>query len=398
MRKIFSIQNISRTVILLSAVSLLNDVSSEMLIPVMPVYLQSIGFTMAWIGILEGMAEATAGLSKIYFGRLSDAMQVRMPFVRLGYLLSAFAKPVTGLFSNVTIIFSARTSDRLGKGIRTGARDAMLSDESTPETKGAVFGFHRSMDTMGAAIGPALALVFLIFNPGNYKLLFLLAFIPALVSVAFTFLVKEKKHLPKARTQIPFFKTFLFPANSNAAFKKWMTALLVFAFINSSDIFLLLKAKSVLKDDTLVMGMYILYNLVYALCAFPLGRLADKVGLKNMLVAGYLIFVLVYGGMAMTENKSIVIFLFAVYGIYNAATDGISKAIISNITPKHAVATALGFFSGWSSIGVLFASVAAGFLWNDFHSPQLTFLLSAGITFLVAVYLWVQPKIEVSKN
>ena len=164
MRKLFSMQNISRTVVLLSIVSLLNDVSSEMLIPVMPVYLQSIGFSVVWIGLLEGIAEATAGLSKIYFGRLSDTMQTRMPFVRIGYLLSAFAKPVTGLFSNVAIIFSARTADRLGKGIRTGARDAMLSDEATPQIKGTVFGFHRAMDTTGAAIGPLFALLFLYFK------------------------------------------------------------------------------------------------------------------------------------------------------------------------------------------------------------------------------------------
>lgn len=385
-------QNISRTVVVLSMVSLLNDVSSEMLIPVMPVYLQSIGFTVAWIGLLEGVAEATAGLSKIYFGRLSDQLNSRMPFVRLGYFLSALAKPVTGLFHQVPIIFSARTADRLGKGLRTAARDALLSDESTPETKGAVFGFHRSMDTLGASIGPALALLFLFFYPGQYKLLFLLAFVPAMFSVALTFLVKEKAKPKQQASSVSFFKTFLFPENSSAHFKKWMIALLCFAFINSSDIFLLLKAKQVLQNDVWVMAMYILYNLVYAAFAFPLGKLADKMGLKKMLLSGLTIFSLVYCGMAITENKIVVIALFAVYGIYAAATEGISKAIISNLSQKNKTATALGFFSGWSSLGALFASTIAGLMWYQLHSPQLTFLVSAAVTFGIVLYLWFLPQ------
>ncbi len=205
---------LTRTIWILSLVSLFTDISSEMLYPVMPLFLSSIGFSSVWIGLLEGMAEATAGLSKGYFGRLSDLTGKRAPFVQLGYLLSAFSKPLMAVFTYPIWIFGARTLDRLGKGLRTGARDAILSDECTPQNKAKVFGFHRGMDTLGAAIGPALALLFLMFYPAQYKILFLLAFIPGLTGTILTLFIKEKKHEP-TKNKITFLimkfqkKTFL---------------------------------------------------------------------------------------------------------------------------------------------------------------------------------------------
>ena len=183
---------LTRTVLVVSFVSLFTDVASEMLYPVMPVYLKSIGFSILLIGILEGVAEATAGLSKGYFGNLSDLTGKRVPFVRAGYMLSAISKPMMAIFVFPVWIFFARTIDRFGKGIRTSARDAMLSDETTPEHKGKVFGFHRSMDTIGAAIGPILALIFLWLYPGQYKWMFFIAFFPGLVAITLTFLLKDK--------------------------------------------------------------------------------------------------------------------------------------------------------------------------------------------------------------
>ena len=165
---------ISRTVWILSLVSLFTDTASEMLYPIMPIYLKTIGFSIVLIGILEGVAEATAGLSKGYFGKLSDISGRRVPFVQIGYAFSAISKPMMAIFTFPIWIFFARTIDRFGKGIRTGARDAILSDEATPQTKGKIFGFHRSMDTLGAVIGPALALIYLYYYPEDYKMLFLL--------------------------------------------------------------------------------------------------------------------------------------------------------------------------------------------------------------------------------
>ncbi|MDQ6890948.1 MAG: MFS transporter, partial [Bacteroidota bacterium] len=163
---------ITRTIWILSLVSLFTDMASEMLYPIMPVFLRSIGFSFLLIGVLEGFAEAVAGLSKGYFGKKSDGLGKRLPFVQLGYGLSAISKPMMAAFVYPLWIFFVRTVDRLGKGIRTGARDAMLSDECTKENKGKVFGFHRSLDTMGAVLGPAIALAYLYYHPGNYKTLF----------------------------------------------------------------------------------------------------------------------------------------------------------------------------------------------------------------------------------
>ncbi len=177
-----------------------------MLYPVMPVYLKSIGFSVVLIGILEGVAEATAGLSKGYFGKRSDLSGKRVPFVQAGYTLSAISKPMLAFFVYPLWIFFSRTIDRLGKGLRTGARDAVLSDEATSQTKGKVFGFHRSMDTVGAVLGPSFALLYLYYHPGNYKPLFLIAFVPGLLAVSAAFLLKRKKGITgKTKVPVPFF-------------------------------------------------------------------------------------------------------------------------------------------------------------------------------------------------
>lgn len=188
---------ITRTIWILSLVSLFTDFASEMLYPIMPMYLQSIGFSTVLIGLLEGIAEATAGLSKGYFGKLSDSIGRRVPFVQLGYSLSAISKPMMAAFAYPLWVLFTRTTDRLGKGIRTGARDAILSDETTPEHKGKVFGFHRGFDTMGAVLGPLTALLFLQYYPGSYQTLFFIAFIPGAGAILLTLLVTEKMYRPK---------------------------------------------------------------------------------------------------------------------------------------------------------------------------------------------------------
>ncbi|HKR06521.1 MAG TPA: MFS transporter, partial [Bacteroidia bacterium] len=181
---------ISRTVLLLSLVSLFNDIASEIVIPVMPVFLKSIGFSFLLIGVLEGVAEAVAGISKGYFGNLSDHIGRRLPFVQFGYALSAVAKGSLAFFSSVFPVFLSRVGDKIGKGVRTSARDAMLSDASPPGKKATVFGFHRGMDTVGAVIGPALALIYLYYHPANYQALFAITFIPGILAVAITFFIK----------------------------------------------------------------------------------------------------------------------------------------------------------------------------------------------------------------
>ena len=378
---------ITRTVVVLSFVSLFTDIASEMLYPVMPIFLKSIGFSVLLIGILEGMAEATAGLSKGYFGKLSDASGKRLPFVRFGYLLSAISKPMMAAFVFPLWIFLARTVDRLGKGIRTGARDAILSAEATPETKGRVFGFHRGMDTLGAVLGPALALVFLWVWPQQYRALFLLAFIPGMIAIAFTFVLKEKTQEKKTDVKrISLFEFLKYWKTSPALYRKLTAGLLVFTLVNSSDVFLLLKIKESGIDDRMVIGIYIFYNLIYALASYPMGMLADKLGLKRVLIAGFVIFAVVYTGFALNNGIPGFIVLFFLYGIYAAATEGISKAWITNISDKTETATAIGTYTAFQSICTLIASSLAGLIWLKFGATA-TFAISAGITLLVAGYL-----------
>ncbi len=293
----------------------------------MPIYLKTIGFSIVLIGILEGVAEATAGMSKGYFGKLSDLSGRRVPFVQIGYAFSAVSKPMMAVFIYPLWIFLARTIDRFGKGIRTGARDALLSDEATQEAKGKVFGFHRSMDTLGAVLGPSLALVYLYFYTG----------------------------------------------------------LLVFTLFNSSDVFLLLKAKESGLDDTMIIGVYIFYNLIYALSAFPIGIIADRVGIKTIFVIGLAFFATVYLGISVNTNRYLFFGLFFLYGIYASATEGISKAWISIITDKNDTATAIGTYSGLQSICTMLASSLTGLIWFQFGATT-AFITTAAVTLCVMIY------------
>ncbi len=384
---------ITKTVWILSLVSLFTDAASEMLYPVLPIYLKSIGFSMMLIGILEGVAEATAGLSKGYFGKMSDISGKRVPFVQLGYALSALSKPLMALFTWPLWVFLARTTDRFGKGIRTGARDALLSEEATPQTKGKVFGFHRSMDTVGAVIGPALALLYLFFYPEDYKTLFFIAVIPGLLAVFTSFSLGKRKSLPGKEKAIktPFFSFLKYWKQSPRNYQKLVVGLLIFALFNSSDVFLLLKAKESGLSDSMVIGLYIFYNLVYAIFAFPMGILADKLGLKSIFIFGLFIFSMVYFGMAMTSNLGVFIGLFFLYGLYAASTEGISKAWISNIIPKNEVATAIGTYSAFQSICAMLASALTGFVWMYFGA-DVAFYSTALVSFLVIIYMIFVPK------
>jgi MFS family permease len=395
-RKIFT-----RTIWTLSLVSLFNDISSEMLYPVMPIYLKSIGFTALWIGILEGIAEAVVGLSKGYFGKLSDEKGKRLPFIQLGYFLSAISKSMLALFSWPLWVLSARSGDKLGKGIRTSARDAMLSDESSKENKGKVFGLHRAMDTIGAAIGPLFALAYLYYYPQDYKTLFFIAFAPSMISVLLTLFIKERKGGPTPTLPIgegvnksgSFFSYFSYWKRSSGEYRSLVGGLLLFALFNSSDVFLLLMAKHAGISDQNIILVYVFYNLVYALAALPLGHLADKIGMRRTFIIGLSCFCIAYAGMAFVDSTAMLLVVFAVYGIYIASTEGISKAWISKIAPQSETATAIGFHASTSSIMIMVSSSLAGLIWVV-SDPQFTFLISAGGVFVVMVYFMFNKRIK----
>jgi MFS family permease len=377
---------LTRTVLLVSFVSFFTDIASEMLYPVMPVYLQSIGFSVLLIGILEGMAEATAGLSKGYFGNYSDKLGSRVPFVRWGYTLSAISKPLMAVFTFPLWVFFARTLDRLGKGVRTGARDAILSDESTKENKGKVFGFHRALDTAGAAIGPLAALVFLYYYPAQYKWLFVIAVVPGIIAIALTFLLKDKQKNATFKKSPGFFSFLTYWKQSSKQYKSLVIGLLAFTLFNSSDAFLLLSIKSKGFSDTYMIGIYIFYNLVYAILSLPVGILADKFGLTRTLIFGLVVFAIVYLSMGFALVSWQFIVLFGFYALYAAASEGISKALISNIAEKDKTATAIGFYTSFASIFTMLASSLAGLIWYTFGMKTMFIISGVGVM-LVAIYM-----------
>jgi MFS family permease len=387
---------INRTVLILSLVSLFADIASEMLYPVIPVYLKEIGFSVLLIGILEGVANFTAGISKGYFGKLSDQKGLRIPFIKGGYFLSAISKPMMAAFTFPFWIFLARTVDRLGKGLRTAARDALLSQNATPETKARVFGFHRGMDTLGAAIGPIIALALLFFYPHNYTYIFLIAFIPGLVSVLLVFLIKESPQQSSTLGKGNFFSFFKYWKIATPEFKRVVIGLLFLALFNSSDIFLLLKTREVTGSDQLTIGAYILYNLVYALASFPLGMLADRIGIRQVLVSGLSVFALVYYLFGTTHSVWVIGGAFVLYGFYAAATEGIAKAWITNTAHNANTGTAVGFYTSCESLCTLLASVIAGALWTGFGSKS-TFMVTAAAAIVSMIYLLTTTRKRVEK-
>ena len=378
---------------MLSLISLFTDMASEMLYPVLPIYLQSLGFSIVLIGVFEGFAEALTGLSKGYFGKWSDNIGKRVPFVQAGYGLSGIARPLMVLFANPFWVFFMRSFDRLGKGIRTAARDALISDESTDANKGKVFGFHRSLDTLGAVLGPGIALIYLYYYPGDYKNLFLIAFIPGLLAILSSGLIKESKqtHLANNHEKIKLVGFFDFWKNSSSNYKSLVIGLLGFSLMNSSDVFLLLKAKEFGVNDSYVIGLFMFYNLIYAFFSFPLGVLADKIGLKIIFLFGLFIFALSYFGMAFFSGNKLLIFLFFIYGIYAAATEGIGKAWISNLTSRSQMATAIGTFTSLQSIATLISSSAAGLIWYSFGADALFIYTGIGTCLVICYFAWWVP-------
>lgn len=357
-----------------------------MLYPVMPIYLSSIGFSIALIGFLEGFAESTIGISKGYFGKQSDLSGKRLPFIQWGYSLTVIGKTAMVLIAHPVWVFFTRSLDRLGKGVRTGARDAMLSDEATKETKGKIFGFHRSLDTLGAVIGPSLALVYLYYYPEEYKTLFFLAFVPGVIAVLLTFFLKDKKRVDRPVKKKGSFLSFLsYWKEAPVGYRQILIGLLVFAVVNSSDLFLILRLKETGMSDTWVIGGYIFYNLIYAIFSLPLGILADRIGLKKIFIFGLFVFVGVYFGMAMHLPSYLYLILFGGYGLFSAATEGVAKAWISNISDQKDTATAIGLFAGLQSVCTFLASSITGLIWYAFGAG-VAFTATAIVVIGVIVY------------
>ncbi|MFN3873089.1 MAG: MFS transporter [Ignavibacterium sp.] len=375
-----------RQVILLGMVSLLTDIASEMLYPVTPIFLTAVlGSSMALVGIIEGIAEFIAALLKGYFGNLSDKVGRRSIFVTIGYGLSAISKPLPGILPNIPVVFATRVADRIGKGIRTAPRDALLGSYSNGNS-GAVFGFHRAMDTLGAAIGPAAALLLLNVYPENYQLIFLIAFIPSMVAVAFTLMIKDKSVSSEKRIKHGYLE---FLKSSPKSYKRILLLLAAFSLVNSSDVFLILKSRDISESSTLAIFGYIFYNIVYAASSYPMGNLSDKIGKKKVFTFGLILFSMVYFGFAFIPNIYFLWLLFALYGVYAASTEGISKAWISDLISDESRGTAIGLATLIMGICVMLGSFITGILWDKFGS-QIPFIISASVSLMLSFIVWLK--------
>jgi MFS family permease len=374
---------IPKNVIWLGFVSLFNDIASEMIYPIIPIFLTVVlGAPMAVVGLIEGVAESTASLLKVFSGWISDLIGRRKPLTVFGYSFSTLSKLILAAAHIWPMVLLARFIDRFGKGVRVAARDALIADSTEEGSRGAVFGFHRTMDTLGAVGGPLIALGLMAIFASNYRLIFLISFIPALIGVLILqFFVQE------VRNPIPVEKIKLAWNGFGPKFNLFLLVSVVFSLGNSSDAFLILRSKDLGMSAMLVILAYVVYNIFYAAFSYPAGVMADKIGFKKVLLAGFFIFALVYAGFGFTHDPQMVWLLFAVYGFYIAFTEGVSKAYVANLAPKEKVGTAIGLYYTATGASILFASLVAGWLWSAFGAAY-TFYYGS-VMALIACVLFV---------
>lgn len=358
-------QPIPRTVLILSLVSLFNDIASEMIYPIVPIFLTAVlGAPVTVVGLIEGLAEATASIMKFISGYWSDRVHKRKVFVVAGYGLGAISKILIAGASLWPFVLFARFIDRLGKGIRTSARDALLLQNTTKDNKGFIFGFHRATDSLGAVIGPLLALLLMHYLNENMRLTFIIAFIPALIGVVLLVLfVKEKTNPPSLDGK----KNIIHISwrDINPHLKLFFIISMIFALGNSSDAFLILRSKQLGLTTTLVVLAYVLYNIVQTLFATPGGQLADKIGARKVYAIGLSVFAFVYFIFGFITDPAWVWILFPIYGIYIAFTDGVSKAYIAEFITERESGTYFGIYQTGTAICQFFASFIAGILWTS---------------------------------
>ena len=377
-----------RPVFVLSAVSFLTDISSEMIYPLVPLFLTSVlGTPLAAVGLIEGVAESTASIVKAGSGWISDRLRVRKPLVVAGYGLSALAKPLMAAAYVWPAALFVRFLDRGGKGIRTAPRDALVADLTPEEIRGRAFGFHRAADTAGAVVGPLIGLGLLAALDQRFRLVFLIAGIPAVAGVVLLSVLRERKpreeqpHAEAARVK-----------ELGVGFYLFLGVSLMFALGNSSDAFLILRSKDLGLSTTEAVTAYVLYNTTYALLSLPAGIASDRLGRRNVIGAGFLIFAFVYLGFAVASGGTYVWPLFAVYGVYMALTDGVGRALVTDFVPARDRATAIGLYTGVTGGMILIASVLAGVLWDTVGASAPFYLGAATAVLALAGLVTLLPR------
>ena len=374
---------------LLGFVSLLNDVASEAIYPLLPFFLTTVlGATAVSLGVIEGGADAVSSVLKVVSGRMSDRWRRRKPIVIAGYSLSGSARPFISLADSWGGVFALRFIDRVGKGIRSAPRDAMLADFADPANRGKVYGFHRAMDHTGAVAGPLLATVFLLGFPSRYRTLFALTAIPGALTVLLLLWVKEEKH-PRTRSEpIPNPQPLTPDSILPKGLTRYLFVLAIFTLGNSADAFLLLRLTEAAGGPQLIPLFWSLLHIVKMGAALVGGSASDRVGRRPLIAAGWIVYAVVYAGFAMSTTLSALLSWFFIYGIYYGCVEGTERALVADFAHHSARGTAFGIYNAVSGIGALVSSVVFGLIWNVFGAPA-AFASGAALALVATVLLFV---------
>ncbi len=388
---------VSRNVLLLGIVSFFADASSEMVYPIIPLFLVgTLGAPAIAVGVIEGIAESTASFVKFFSGWLSDRVHRRLPLVFGGYVVAALAKPALAAAYAWPVVLLVRFADRAGKGIRGAPRDAIIASSSDGASMGRAFGMHRALDTLGAIVGPLVLLLLLaMLGDERYRPIFLIAFVPGAISALLVLVVREPRS-PRRQADAPPGPPLLSLEGYDPRFLWFLGVTAIFAAGNSSDAFLILRARDLGLGAAAAVAAYIVYNTVYAALSLPAGIRSDASGRERVLIVGFAVFALVYAGFAFAGDRWAVWPLFGVYGAYMAFTDGVGKAYVADLVPEERRGAALGLYHGLLGAMLLIASVLGGALW-DLVGPEATFALGASTAALAAFALAVRPRLRPSR-
>jgi len=388
------IKLLSKNIVFLSIVSFLNDISSEMVYPIVPIFLTSVlGVPTTVIGLVEGLADASSKILMSITGFVSDSIHKRKLFVTLGYGFSALSHLTMALSTSWPLVLFSRVLNRSGKGLRTSARDALITESTEKENRGLSFGIHRTMDGLGGVLGPLLSIWLLYLFAQNYKLIFLLAFIPAILGAIIVYIfVKDNatKNGDDLSMRFEWKKT-------SPAFKIFLVISFIFAMGNSSDAFLILRSQNLGMSVSLTIFAYVVYNLVSSLFSVPAGVLSDRIGPKKVIFSGFLIFSTVYFLFGIAKSDQIVWLLFPMYGIFMGLTEGVSKSYVSKLVPHEISGSAFGVYQTVMGVATLIASGIAGWLWSSF-SPSTPFYFGSIMAIMAAgLFLGLSKKLNVTQ-
>lgn len=376
-----SLFGFSRNVINTGFVSFLTDSSVKIIYSIMPMFLLSLGATKTSLALIEGIAESTASIFKVLSGFWSDKVGRNKPFMLVGYAFSAIILPLYAFVVSPMQVLVIRFAERVGKGIRTAPRDSLIAGSVTNGETGKSFGLQKAMDNSGAIFGPLVAFGLLIFFPGNYRLILLLAGIPALLALfVIAFGIKEVR---KNKSEL--FTKFHF-SDFTPRFYFFLLIVFVFTMGNSTDALLMVKANELGVKVALIPLVYLVSSVVSVVMAVPLGILSDRLGKEKVLIGGFLIYTIVYFGFGIASGIGTIVALFALYGLYSAATDGIQKAFIADMVDENKKGTAMGIYNALLGITLLPASLVAGLLYDKVDS-HLPFYFGAVMAFLAAVLM-----------